>query len=62
MANAKFNFNGKEINIQCKTKDSLKDICEKFAFKIKYDINKLIFIYGGDILIKIFHLNKMQIL
>lgn len=52
MSNVNFNFYGKEVNIQCKNKDLLKDICDMYAFKINFDVNKLLFLYGGDILNK----------
>ena len=47
MAKIIFEFNTQKILIQCKITDSLKNICQSFANKINYDINKLIFLYGG---------------
>ena len=50
MAEVIFKFNGIDSLIQCKIEDKFKDICEKFSIKIQIDINKLIFIYRGEIL------------
>ena len=47
-ARATFSFEGKEIKIQCFNEDKMKDICQKFANKIKKNLNSLLFIYGGD--------------
>ena len=50
MAEVIFKYNGIDTIIQCITGDKLKDICEKFCIKVGIDINKIIFIYGGEIL------------
>ena len=50
MAEVKFIFEGNTINIQCTKQDIMKDICTKFANKIGKDINKLYFLYGGNII------------
>ena len=50
MAEVNFNYNGTNTLIQCTTNDKLKDICEKYCMKLQIDINKLIFIYGGEVL------------
>ena len=48
MSIVKFIFNGKETMIQCTKEDKMKNICKKYASKIKLDINSLIFLYGGN--------------
>ena len=50
MAEITFVYNGAVTTLQCKINGKLRDICEKFCIKVQTDINKLIFIYGGDIL------------
>ena len=50
MAEITFVYNGAVTTLQCKINDKLRDICEKFCIKVQTDINKLIFIYGGEIL------------
>ena len=43
-----FSFEGIFIQIQCITEDKMKDICQKFANKIKKSINSYVFLYGGN--------------
>ena len=43
-----FNFEGRNLTIQCSLEDKIKDICQKFATKIDSNINSLIFLYGGN--------------
>ena len=43
-----FNFQGTDILIQCLKEDKIKDICQKFATKIKRDLDSFIFLYGGN--------------
>ena len=50
MAEAIFNYNGINTIIQCKENERVKNICDKFCMKLQKDINKLIFIYGGELL------------
>ena len=45
-----FTYNGIVTYIQSKIGDNFKDICGNFCTKLKMDINKLVFISGGDIL------------
>ena len=46
MFNAIFNYNGKEMKIQCKLSDLMKDIFQKY--KLKTDINNNVFyLYNG---------------
>ena len=44
---ASFTLDGCEIIIQCSKEDKMKDICQKYATKVKVNINSLIFLYGG---------------
>ena len=57
-ANAIFTLNGIDLKIQCKTDEKMKDICLKYASKIKTNINSLIFLYGGNQINKEFRLNE----
>ena len=50
MAKAVFTFENKEIIIECNTKDKMKDIFIKFSSKAQKDLNKLYFIYNGNII------------
>ncbi len=43
-ANVVFNFNGQNIKIQCKKEEKMKDICERYVFKIQKNLNTLLFI------------------
>ena len=43
-----FNFEGRNLTIQCSEEDKIKDICQKFATKIESNINSLLFLYGGN--------------
>ena len=52
MASITFTFNEKDIIIQCQSSDIMSEICQKFANKIQFDNNKLIFLYGGNIINK----------
>jgi len=45
---ASFTLDGCEIIIQCSKEDKMKDICQKYATKVKVNINSLIFLYGGN--------------
>ena len=45
--NIKFIFNGDEVQIQARGDDYFKIIFEKFANKIKEEVNKFIFLYDG---------------
>lgn len=47
MSEVIFFYGGKKTIIQCNEKDKIKDICQRFTFKIGTDINKLYFLYGG---------------
>ena len=43
-----FNFEGRDLTIQCSQDDKIKDICQKFSTKIESNINSLLFLYGGN--------------
>ena len=43
-----FNYEGKDITIQCSIEDKMKDICQKYVTKIESNINSLLFLYGGN--------------
>jgi hypothetical protein len=43
-----FNFEGRDLTIQCSPEDKIKDICQKYATKINNNINSLLFLYGGN--------------
>ena len=50
MAKVIFSFENEEIIIQCDLKDRMKDIFMKYCSKIQKDVNKLYFIYNGNII------------
>ena len=43
-----FDFNGKIILIDCNENEIMKDICQKFCFKLELDIDSLFFILYED--------------
>ena len=45
-----FILNGRELEILCSPEDTMGQICQKYAFKIRRNINSLIFLYGGSLL------------
>jgi len=47
-ANTIFNFEGREVIIQCSKNEKMKDICQRYTNKINININSLIFLYGGN--------------
>ena len=47
-ANTIFNFEGREVIIQCSKNEKMKDICQRYSNKINININSLIFLYGGN--------------
>ena len=50
MINVCFNYEGKEIKIPCKESDLIREILGRFEAKVNVDINKLHFLYNGDML------------
>ena len=50
MVDVDFNYNGINTIIQCTKNDNIRNICQKYCTKIQTDINKLLFIYSGQIL------------
>ena len=49
MATAEFNYEGEIINIQCNSKESMKEIIKRFTSKIGKSKEDLVFLYGGEI-------------
>ena len=43
-----FTLDGVKIKIQCSKDDNMKDICQKFASKIRKKLSSFIFLYGGN--------------
>ena len=50
MTEAEFVFEGQSINIQCNENQKMIDICNKLCIKIKVELKKLIFLFGGNLL------------
>ena len=44
MAKVVFTFNNADVTIDCSKEEKMRDICQKFATKIKTDLNSLIFL------------------
>ena len=47
-ANVIFRLNGVNLTIQCTENDVMKDICQKYAYEIKRNMNTLVFLYEGS--------------
>ena len=52
MAKVILNYNQNKIVVQCQISDTFNTICKSFTTKANSDINKLIFLYGGESLDK----------
>ena len=50
MYSIEFILNGNKTLIQCNIDEKLKDICLRYTSKIQKDINKLYFLYGGNMI------------
>jgi len=50
MSIVEFTFNGIKTLIQCNSKDTFKNIIQKFIIKIGKNINNLYFLYSGEII------------
>ena len=50
MTEAEFVFEGQSIKVQCNENQKMSDICNKLCIKIKVELKKLIFLYGGNLL------------
>jgi len=50
MYKVRFNFKGEETIIQCNNDEKMEEICKRYVQIIKQDIDKLIFIYSGNII------------
>ena len=46
-ANVKFIFEGREMMIQCKKEEKMREICQRYSIKLGINKNLLIFLYGG---------------
>ena len=52
MASVEFIDNGNKTTIQCNENDKLEDIIQRYCLKAKKDIEKMIFLYSGNIINK----------
>ena len=50
MASINFTYNGISTTIQCNKDEKMRDIFDKFVSKTNLDINKIQFLYGGNII------------
>ena len=50
MVEVKFSYHGSYTSIQCNESDIMKDIIEKYISKIELDIDKIYFLYGGNLI------------
>ena len=50
MATINFTYNGISTTIQCNKDEKMRDIFDKFVSKSNLDINKIQFLYGGNII------------
>ena len=51
MSEVEFIYQNKKIIIQCNENDLIKDICKYYVTKSNLDMNSLLFIYGGEIIV-----------
>ena len=54
-----FNYNGIDTIIQCKLNDKMKDIINKYIFKIRINKDNIYFIYNGDKMNEGLELNEL---
>lgn len=47
-ANVNFNFEGRNVTIQCSQNEKMRDICQRYGTKIGINHNSLLFLYGGN--------------
>ena len=50
MATINFTYNGISTTIQCNKDEKMRDIFDKYVSKTNLDINKIQFLYGGNII------------
>ena len=50
MSNVIFSFQGNETKIQCQREDKFKDISKRFSTKAQININKIYYIYDGNVI------------
>ena len=48
MATVVFTLNGNQTIIQCTVYEKMRDIINKYLLKVKIDVNKTQFLYGGN--------------
>ena len=54
-----FNYQGTEIIIQCSIDKIMKDIFQEFSLKAEIDVNKIYFIYNGNIINEEIYFNQL---
>ena len=54
-----FNYDGKEVTIQCSFDEKMKDIFQKFCSKEDIDITKIYFVYNGSIIDEEINCNQL---
>ena len=50
MAEIIFTYNTIPTSIQCQKNESMKEICQRFADKVKINLSEVLFLYGGQTL------------
>ena len=50
MSNVIFSFQGNETKIQCQREDKFKDISKRFTTKAKINMNKIYYVYDGNVI------------
>ena len=50
MSIVNFLYKGTETTVQCQENEKMKEICNKLGNKVKIDVNKLYFMYNGNII------------
>lgn len=48
MSKVVFILNGKDITIQCKNQQTMKEICQNYGTKVQINIEKYLFLYNGN--------------
>ena len=50
MSNVIFSFQGNETKIQCQREDKFKDISKRFTTKAQINMNKIYYVYDGNVI------------
>ena len=50
MSSVIFLFQGNETKVQCQRTDKFKDISQRFTTKVQININKIYYIYDGNVI------------